>query len=95
MAHTQYHLSLQQIPSATVRSDVMISVEYRHTNFNSYLQILDRQYISSTIMHFPLGTPDTLSRNPGVQRKPLWKNTDLAQCTHTLTANSQRFFILL
>ena len=34
---------LQQIPSATVRSYGMISVEYRHSNFNSHIQILDGQ----------------------------------------------------
>jgi hypothetical protein len=37
---------------ATVRSDGMISVEYRHTNLHSFLQILDGQINSSAITHF-------------------------------------------
>jgi hypothetical protein len=32
-----------KFPSVTVRSDGVISVEYRPTNFNLYLQILDRR----------------------------------------------------
>jgi hypothetical protein len=35
----------------------MISVEYRLTNFNSYIQILDLQQNSSALTHFRLSEP--------------------------------------
>ena len=58
--YTPCRLRLPQIPSVTVRSDEIISVEYRHTNFNSYIHIFGPP--TKLFCHYAfsfLGTPDT------------------------------------
>ena len=44
-------------------SDGMVSVGYRHTNFNLYTQIYDRQKPPSAFTHFRLS--ETLTDLPG------------------------------
>ena len=47
-----------------------LSVQCRHTNFNSYTQILGRQQNSSAITHFRLSEPHTPLR--GTQFEKHW-----------------------
>jgi hypothetical protein len=49
----------------------MISIKYRHMNFNSYTQILERQLNSSAITHF---RPRNLWHP---FKEPSLRNTDL------------------
>jgi hypothetical protein len=53
----------------------MISAEYRHTNFNSYTQILEHQLNSSAITHFRLSEPLTPLRGTPVFRETLFSIT--------------------
>ena len=59
-------------------SDGMISVEHRHMNFNSYVQISDCQYNSSAITHCRLSeTVKTSLREPSLRNKALEYTTTL------------------